>query len=93
MEDKNMTLTDRENRIVDLTRTLVRGRINKLPQGFMTCGFLWGVITIRRAQKNGKIRTFSVKTCFGSFTPENWDDAMKAAEGIPGVRLTHYNMD
>lgn len=88
-----MTLTDRENRIVALTKSLVGSRIEKLPQGFMTCAFLWGVVTIRRAQKNGKVREVAVKTCFGSFTPANWTEAMKAADGIEGVRLTHFNMD
>jgi hypothetical protein len=88
-----MTLTDRENRIIQLTKALVGGRIEKLPQGMMTCGFLWGYVEIRRALKNGKVKTFEVKTCFGSFTPADWNDAMKAADGLPGVRLTHVNMD
>lgn len=88
-----MTLTERERRIVELTKRLVGSRIEKLPQGFMSCGFLWGYVTIRRAQKNGKVRTFDVKTCFGSYTPASWTDAENAARTVADVHITHVNMD
>ena len=88
-----MKLTERELRIVTLTRALVNAKVNALPQGMMNIGYLWGNITIRRAQKNGKLRTFDVKTCFGSFSPFCWGDAMKAAGTVADVHPTHVNMD
>jgi len=90
-----MNLTDRELRIVELTKALVGRRVEKLPghQAGFNWGFLWGYVEIRRAQKNGKVREFSVKKCFGNFCPASWADAMAAASTVEGVGGLYYNMD
>lgn len=89
-----MTLNETEKRIIELTKRLVRMQVQKVPEAPFCCGFLWGYVTIRRAQKNGKIRQFNVRTLFGgSMDPSNWNEAIKLAEQVKDVGGLYVNMD
>jgi len=88
-----MNLNPVEKSIIELTKKMATSRVRALPEGFMNCGFLWGYVRIRRAQKNGKVRTFDIKTLLCSASPASWSDAEAAALAIPGVVSTFYNMD
>lgn len=90
-----MKLNEREERILELTRQLVERILNTLPRFYFGHGFLWGYVTIRRAQKNGKVREFKVKMILaGSMPIADWPAAQRLIEEtVPGVSGTWVNMD
>jgi hypothetical protein len=81
-------LTPNEARILKLTDTLVRERLASLPQLPFSCAYIWGRIAIPRP--NGHV--VAVKHLFG-FTSADQGKAQAAAESVPGVKITHFNMD
>ena len=84
-----MKLTEREARIVALSDALMRERLSQCQGYVLGWCFVWGVIEIPRA--NGK--QVSVKHCFGSHCLADHADADRVAKTVPGVRITHINMD
>lgn len=88
-----MTLTDREKRIIALTKQLVQKKVSKLPGHMFGHGYLWGYVQIRRAQKNGKVKEFNVKTLLASVCAASFNDAEAAALSVPGVSCVHINAD
>jgi hypothetical protein len=90
-----MKLNEREERILELTKRMVERILDTLPRFDFGHGFLWGYVTIRRAQKNGKVREFKVKTILACSTPiADWDAAQRLIEEmVPGVSGTWVNMD
>ena len=88
-----MTLNPTEQRIIDLTSSLVKMKVRSLPEHPFGHGFLWGNITIRRAQKNGVVKTFKVKTCFGGVCVADSMEAVRLAETVPDVSGVWFNWD
>jgi hypothetical protein len=90
---QTMKLNPREKRIMDITKSLANRAMTTQPDGNWNWGFLWAVIEINRRQKNGKLRTFRVKTLLTSGCPKSWNDVQDVVEKIPGVASTFVNMD
>ena len=56
-------------------------------------GFVWGTVSMTHTYKNGKVKNYAVKVCFGSHNPASWDKALAAAARVPGVSSLYVNMD
>lgn len=87
-----MKLNDTETRIVALTKQLVMTQVSKLQPYDLGHGYLWGYITLRRAQKNGKVREFTVKTLLGGFCALDHREVIRIAERA-GVETPYINID
>jgi hypothetical protein len=88
-----MTLNETEKRIVELTKQLVMTKVERLPEHPLGHAYLWANITLRRAQKNGKVKTFVVKTCLGGICCADLVEAVRLAQSVPDVNHVYYNLD
>jgi len=86
-------LTDREEKIITLTKSLVMNSLKDMEPYALGHGFLWGYVTINRRQKNGKLKTFKVKTLFGGICLFDHKEAKRRANSIPGVSSCWINLD
>jgi len=91
-----MKLNDKETQMVSLYKRLTQSIICAQPMhptGF-NHGFLWAHIEFNRRQKNGKVKTFRIKTLLtGCTCPNDWAAVQRDVEALPGVVHTHVNMD
>jgi len=83
-----MKLTEREQRIIKLSDALVRDGLSKLQGDALGWCFVWGVVEIPRL--SGPV---AVKHCFGSHCLADHAEAYKVGAKVPGVRITHINLD
>lgn len=83
-----MTLTRTEQRQVERLVARVQRAVAKLPQHPWHHGYLHGVVTLNRQGKE-----LRVKACLGGFNPVDWEAVMAAANSVPGVHATHFNLD
>lgn len=88
-----MTLNETEKRIVELTKQLVMTKVSRLPEHPFGHAYLWADITLRRAQKNGKVKTFAVRCCLGGICVANLNEAVRLAQSVPDVNNVYYNLD
>ena len=88
-----MTLNETETKILALTKRLVMAKVDKLPRYPFGHAFLWGDVTFRRAQKNGKVKVFVKRVCLGGICVDDLNKATVLAEEVADVSCVTYNLD
>ena len=88
-----MTLNETEKKILRITKHLVMTKVGKLPGHPFGHAYLWGSVTFRRAQKNGKVKVFRIRCLLGGICVADLNEAVRLATEVPDVDGVYYNMD